>query len=186
MQTICHITLARTLIQHADLFPHCRDHFVRNETHYLARRVPLLSRRYPATDNVSNHPFGLKIVLNLQMTYIIIAHTYEQWGRWGSHMYHTQSKHAKQCRSVRRTRILPTTELNNLPLLIGQRTTGVVLLHHVCIYKSWPIHYKKGPSNFSDMGPWAHTLLFPGNTLYYHIRLYDDKASGLWQSITKY
>ena len=35
------------------------------------------------------------------------------------------------------------------------------------IEKSWPIHYKKGPSNFSDMGPWAHTLLFLGNTLLY-------------------
>ena len=34
------------------------------------------------------------------------------------------------------------------------------------IEKSWPIHYKKGPSNFIDMGPWAHTLLFLGNTLY--------------------
>ena len=33
------------------------------------------------------------------------------------------------------------------------------------IEKSWPIHYKKGPSNFIDMGPWAHTLLFLGNTL---------------------
>ena len=31
--------------------------------------------------------------------------------------------------------------------------------------KSWPIHYKKGPSNFSNMGPWAHTLLLLGNTL---------------------
>ena len=31
--------------------------------------------------------------------------------------------------------------------------------------KCWPIHYEKGPSNFSDMGPWAHTLLFLGNTL---------------------
>ena len=29
----------------------------------------------------------LKILLNLQMTYIIIAHTYEQWDRWGSLMY---------------------------------------------------------------------------------------------------
>ena len=35
-----------------------------------------------------------KSVLNLQMTYIIIAHIYEQWDRWGSLMYHTQSKHA--------------------------------------------------------------------------------------------
>ena len=25
------------------------------------------------------------------------------------------------------------------------------------------VHYKKGPSIFSDMGPWAHTLLFLGN-----------------------
>ena len=36
----------------------------------------------------------IKSVLNLQMTYIIIAHIYEQWDRWGSLMYHTQSKHA--------------------------------------------------------------------------------------------
>ena len=35
------------------------------------------------------------------------------------------------------------------------------------IEKSWPIHYKKGPSNFIDMGPWAHTLLFLGNTLHW-------------------
>ena len=36
---------------------------------------------------------GLK-VLNLQMIYIISVHTYGQWNRWGSLMYHTQSKHA--------------------------------------------------------------------------------------------
>ena len=60
-----------------------------------------------------------------------------------------------------------------IPLYVGLLTTGVVLLHHKYIYKgtnywkkSWPIHYKKGPSNFIDMGPWAHTLLFLGNTLH--------------------
>ncbi len=63
MLTICHIMLARMLIQHADLFPHCRDHFVRNATRLRTapQRVPLLRRRYPATDSVSNHPFGLNI-----------------------------------------------------------------------------------------------------------------------------
>ena len=63
--------------------------------------------------------------------------------------------------------------LYGVPLYVGLLTTGVVLLHHKYIYstkvqiieKSWPIHYKKGPSNFIDMGPWAHTLLFLGNTL---------------------
>ncbi len=28
------------------------------------------------------------------------------------------------------------------------------------------VHYKKGPSNVSDMGPWAHTLVLLGNSLY--------------------
>ena len=41
------------------------------------------------------------------------------------------------------------------------------IMYAFTIEKSWPIHYKKGPSNFSDMGPWAHTLLFLGNTLRY-------------------
>ena len=50
-------------------------------------------------------------------------------------------------------------------------TMGVALLRHTPLHlqlqlkKSCPIRYKKGPSNFSDMGPWAHTLLFLGNTL---------------------
>ncbi len=39
-------------------------------------------------------------------------------------------------------------------------------MYEFTIEKSWPIHYNKGPSNFSDMGPWAHTLLFLGNTLH--------------------
>ena len=33
----CHIMLARTIIQRADLFPHCRDHFVRNATRLTHR-----------------------------------------------------------------------------------------------------------------------------------------------------
>ena len=33
------------------------------------------------------------------------------------------------------------------------------------------VHCKKGPSNFSDMGPWAHTLLFLGKSLDYTIQL---------------
>ena len=40
-----------------------------------------------------------------------------------------------------------------------------IYIYKVTIEKIWPIHYKKGPSKFSDMGPWAHTLLFLGNTL---------------------
>ena len=48
------------------------------------------------------------------------------------------------------------------------------------IEKSWPIHYKKGPSNFSDMGPWAHTLLFLGNTLL--IRACDEER---WRTHTE-
>ena len=35
--THCHILLARTIIQRADLFPHCRDHFVRNATRLTHR-----------------------------------------------------------------------------------------------------------------------------------------------------
>ena len=35
--THCHIMLARTIIQRADLFPHCRDHFVRNATRLTHR-----------------------------------------------------------------------------------------------------------------------------------------------------
>ena len=27
------------------------------------------------------------------------------------------------------------------------------------------VHYKKGPSNVSDMGPWAHTLVLLGKSL---------------------
>ena len=53
------VMLARMLIQRAGLFPRCHDHFVRNATRLripTAQRIPLLRRRYPATDNVSNHP----------------------------------------------------------------------------------------------------------------------------------
>ena len=35
--THCHIMLGRTIIQHLDLFPHCRDHFVRNATRLTHR-----------------------------------------------------------------------------------------------------------------------------------------------------
>ena len=35
--THCHIMLARPIIQRADLFPHCRDHFVRNATRLTHR-----------------------------------------------------------------------------------------------------------------------------------------------------
>ena len=35
----------------------------------------------------------IKSVLNVHRTYIIIVHTYGQWNRLGSLMYHTQSKH---------------------------------------------------------------------------------------------
>ena len=53
------IMLVRTLIHHADLIPHCRDHFVRNTNATTApQRVPLLRRRHPASDSVSNHPCG--------------------------------------------------------------------------------------------------------------------------------
>ena len=88
---------------------------------------------------------------------------------------------------------------NKYTLLIMARLKqayyGSCFLHLVCIYnwKSWPIHFKKGPSNFSDMGPWAHTLLFLGNTLYR--RLKDNlryphtrcsRASGLLASISQH
>ena len=41
----------------------------------------------------------------------------------------------------------------------------------IALYKT-TFYYKKGPSNFSDMGPWAHTLLFLGNTLMVKAKLY--------------
>ena len=36
-----------------------------------------------------------------------------------------------------------------------------VASYYATIEKSWPIHYKKGPSNFSDMGPWGPYLFIP-------------------------
>ena len=53
MQSICH---AGPNANPADLFPRCRDHFVRNATRLPRSEFPFYARRYSATDSVSNHP----------------------------------------------------------------------------------------------------------------------------------
>ena len=58
--THCHIMLARTIIQRADLFPHCRDHFVRNATQLTHRiEFPCYVGDNPATHSVSPIPLVL-------------------------------------------------------------------------------------------------------------------------------